>query len=101
MFEDPFSRHDVCARQPIDEAPGAIALECIKLLCHGIPPIGVLECRTCRGGNEGNRSAAGCQSIPRIRFMDASFSACDHVMGTYWCGWGRLLCRDSRRGVTT
>uniref|UniRef100_A0A0A9A781 Uncharacterized protein n=1 Tax=Arundo donax TaxID=35708 RepID=A0A0A9A781_ARUDO len=43
MLEDPLSGNDVGASGPRDKAPGAIVDQCLVLVSHGRPPVGVRQ----------------------------------------------------------
>lgn len=82
MFEDPLARNDIRSWWTVDKAPSAIALERVELLGHCGTPVGVFESSTNQARNWGDGGGAGHESVAGIGFVDASFGACHHWMGT-------------------
>lgn len=50
VFENPFAGYDIGAGWAIDQAPGSVALERIKLGGHGVAPVGILQSGSSCGG---------------------------------------------------
>jgi hypothetical protein len=52
VVKDPLGRDDVGIPRRRHEIPSVIAEERTMLLGHSLEPVGILERRTCRGGNQ-------------------------------------------------
>jgi hypothetical protein len=51
VAKDPLARDDIGVPRRRHEIPSIVAEESMILLSHSLEPVGILERRTCRGGN--------------------------------------------------
>jgi hypothetical protein len=52
VAKDPLARDDVGFPRRRHKIPSVMAKESMILLGHSLEPVGILECRTCEGGNQ-------------------------------------------------
>jgi hypothetical protein len=68
VAKDPLARDDVGVPRRRHKIPSVIVEERTIVLGHSLEPIGILECRTCGGGNrEGHVCRRCCACDPRAR----------------------------------